>query len=366
MSKKTFITSLLLIFLLVQVAFTQNIIDTMADPGGIYWRTGDWETYFVMENTFLNRYDYITKELVQKYVFPNKVTANTASIDGHYFAIGGEYWWAQIWDASTNTKLVEAQIISNKFGDRWTDSITNLIISNDGKYVQAKGYSYWEYRCYSLDKRRILTIQNLLPEFDSLGYKPAPDIVFKNPIVFLPKEYGLIDKKPLERDYYTPYLIDLKSETVVKDVGYDIRSIICADGDYLLSRNAQGIYQFWDVSAGLDWKLLATYEKPIEADRTYHISPGGQYIYSSSGENFPRGMYPSDTIKPAIVLNAKTGNLLWELSNQEFKDDDGYVLTGAIQRISQDGTQMFGKDKTGLHIWDISNLKSAAEGAMQY
>jgi WD40 repeat protein len=322
--------------------------------------------YYTYSYKTLYKHDFSTNEIVKQYNFPQRITARNSSTNGRFMVIGCEYWWIQVWDTWMDELLIQAQVIPNQFGDPWTDAIIDLIISSDGKYVQAKGYSYREYRCYSLEKKRNITIYNELPGYATPGNTPAPDSTFKNPILFLPQGFGILDLKPLDREYTTPHIIDLNSERVVKDIGATIGAIVCVDGNYLLSRNSQGFFQFWDVSAGLEWKLLSTHEKPLESGRNYHISPGGHYIYSSSGENFPSGMYPSDTIKPAIVLDALTGRLLWELNHPDFKDDEGYVLTGAIQRFSEDGTQMFGMDKTGMHIWDITNLKAMAEGSSTY
>ena len=181
-----------------QESSSQTIIKSMKYPDNIYWYSYDWTMYYSYSYKTLYKHDFSTNEIAKQYDFPQRITARNSSTNGRFMVIGCDYWWIQVWDTWMDELLIQAQVIPNQFGDPWTDAIIDLIISSDGKYVQAKGYSYREYRCYSLEKKRNITIYNELPGYATPGNTPAPDSTFKNPILFLPQGFGIFDLKPLE------------------------------------------------------------------------------------------------------------------------------------------------------------------------
>jgi hypothetical protein len=189
------------------------------------------------------------------------------------------------------------------------------------------------------------------------GYE-QPYHTFKNPLILLPQEIAIWDIQLLDNvEASGLYFVDLKNETLLGKIGNGISGIICVQGNYALTWAISSGYQFWDISGGNHWKLISKFDAPLES-RNYNISQGGHYIYCSA-ETY-------NEKRPGKVLNALNGQVLWQLDTNEFLDVEGKPSKGLIFDISEDGKQLLGMDKTGMHIWDITNLKAMAEGSSTY
>jgi hypothetical protein len=156
-------------------------------PDGFYGFSADWKLYYTHSGKTLYKHDFESGDVVQKYETPEQITVRDASLDGHFLAIGCNYWWTQVWDVINDKLLLETQIIPSNWYDKTSDAINVILVSDDGEYVEACGVYNREYRCFSLEKQR-----NIILSHNFFGNKSAYHS-FKKPLILLPNGYGIWD-----------------------------------------------------------------------------------------------------------------------------------------------------------------------------